>query len=137
MSWWSSATITRTGIATATVHQGAGLSLETAAGGSIGALEEMRAAFALEVAALYRPVGEQPYMVERVAVAAAPTATHRPAERLVFDAAAWRLATCGCAPLMIRDALWLVDNPFEPPAATWLFMPLADGILIATGGKWR
>jgi GAF domain-containing protein len=132
------------------------VSLETAPGGSIGAigrtaqalvgattlpelaqgaLEDVRAALALEVAALYLSAGDDPLVVDRFAVAT--TTARQVLERLVFDSAAWRLATCGRAPLVIRDGgIWLVEHPFSPPAAVWLLLPLATGIFIATNGDW-
>ena len=98
---------------------------------------EVCAALGLEVAALYLAAGDPPRVLERFAVAAAATAKRHVLERLVFDAAAWQLATCGTAPLVIRDGgRWLVEHPFTPPAAVWLLLPLGTGIFIATNRDW-
>ena len=52
----------------------------------------------LEVAALYLPVGDAQLVFELFAVAAATSATHEPAARVVLDDAAWQLAVRGVAP---------------------------------------
>ena len=90
-----------------------------------GALEEMREALALEVAALYVPIGDRP-VLERFAVAGSPP--ERPLERLVFDQEAWRFAVEGASPLVMRDrGAWLIEHPFSPPADAWLVLPLGTG----------
>jgi hypothetical protein len=102
---------------------------------AVGPLEELRAALAFEVAALYLPAGGPPPVLERFAVAAA--GTRQTVARIVFDQAAWRLATCGGAPLVIREGgIWLVEHPFTPPVTAWLLLPLVTGIFIATNGEW-
>jgi signal transduction histidine kinase len=90
------------------------------------ALEEMRDALELEVAALYiAPGGERP-MLERFATAGA--AERCPLERLVFDVEAWQFAVNSDSPLVMRDrGAWLMDHPFEPPADAWLVLPLGTG----------
>jgi hypothetical protein len=87
----------------------------------------------LEVAALYLPTGDAQLVLELFAVAAATTATHEPAARVVLDDAAWRLAVQSVAPLVIcGDGRWLMEHPFNPPAARWLLIPLAcHGMVIA------
>jgi signal transduction histidine kinase len=87
-----------------------------------GALEEMRDALGLEVAALYVPRGDRP-VLERFAVAGAPP--DRPLERLVFDDEAWRFTMQGASPLVMRDrGAWLMEHPFSPPADAWIVLPL-------------
>jgi signal transduction histidine kinase len=87
-----------------------------------GALEEMRDALALEVAALYVPHSDRP-VLHRFAVAGSPH--DRPLERLVFDEEAWRFAMQGGSPLVMRDrGAWLMDHPFAPPADAWIVLPL-------------
>ena len=87
----------------------------------------------LEVAALYLPARDAQPVLELFAVAAATSATHEPAARLVLDAAAWRLAITSAAPLVIcGDGGWLMEHPFNPPAKRWLLLPLAcHGMVIA------
>ena len=87
----------------------------------------------LEVAALYLPAQDAQLVLELFAVAAAASATHQPAARLVLDDAAWRLAVKSVAPLvMCGDGGWLMEHPFNPPAKRWLLLPLAcHGMVIA------
>jgi signal transduction histidine kinase len=90
-----------------------------------GALEEMRDALGLAIAALYVPPGDGP-VLERVAVTA--SAPVRARERLVFDEEAWQLAVQGDAPLVLHDrGEWLMEHPFSPPADAWLVLPLGTG----------
>ncbi len=90
-----------------------------------GALEEMRDALGLAIAALYVPPGDGP-VLERVAVTA--SAPIRARERLVFDEEAWQLAVQGDAPLVLHDrGEWLLEHPFTPPADAWLVLPLGTG----------
>jgi signal transduction histidine kinase len=92
-----------------------------------GALEEMRDALGLELAALYL-LGDPSPVLEHFATASDGVTERRPRERLVFDAEAWRLAVQGDAPLLMRDpGTWLMDHPFEPPAGNWLVLPLGTG----------
>jgi signal transduction histidine kinase len=105
-----------------------------------GALEEMRDALGLEVAALYL-AGDAPPVLEHFATAADEATALCPRERLVFDDEAWRLAVQGDAPLLMRDrGTWLMDHPFEPPARSWLVLPLGAGprrlgVVIAAAGR--
>ena len=87
----------------------------------------------LEVAALYLPAGDAQLVFELFAVAAATSARHEPAARVVLDEAAWRLAVHGAAPLVIcGNGGWLMEHPFDPPAAKWMLLPLAcHGMVIA------
>jgi len=99
-----------------------------------GALEEMRDALGLEVAALYLPSGDGSPALERLEVAGSGRAAR---DRLVFDEEAWRLAVQGDAPLVMHDrGTWLMNHPFAPPADSWLVLPLGDrlGVVIAAPG---
>lgn len=86
-----------------------------------GALDEMRSALGLDAAALYLPDADghpvlRRYVGDQVA-----------AGQLSFDEEAWRLAVARGAPIVLREpASWLVENPFDPPAADWLILPLAS-----------
>jgi signal transduction histidine kinase len=92
-----------------------------------GALAEMRHALGLEVATLYVLCDSRPVLEHCVTVADEATPL-RPRERLVFDDEAWQLAVQGDAPLLMRDrGTWLIEHPFEPPAANWLVLPLGSG----------
>ena len=91
------------------------------------ALGEMREALGLAVAALYLPEpGRQALRLH--VVSAAPGVGLAPRPEVDFDAAAWRLAVSGGAPLVFQEpAGWLGANPFEPAADFWLVLPLAHG----------
>jgi signal transduction histidine kinase len=96
-----------------------------------GALEELRDALGLELAALYLPAGDGTPALERLEIAGSGREAR---DRLVFDAEAWRLAVQGDAPLLMHDrGEWLMQHPFTPPAASWLVLPLGDrlGVVIA------
>jgi signal transduction histidine kinase len=86
------------------------------------ALEEMREALHLQLAALYLPDADGlPVLRRYVGDGAA-------AQELSFDEEAWRLAIAGGAPIVLREAAsWLVENPFTPPASDWLILPLVTG----------
>ena len=90
-----------------------------------GALEEMRDALGLEVAALYVPRGDGPVLERLTMTTGAPV---RARARLVFDEEAWRLAVQGDAPLLLHDrGDWLMEHPFTPPVNAWLVLPLGSG----------
>ena len=92
-----------------------------------GALEEMRDALGLDIAALYVPPGSRP-VLGCVAVATRTPPQVQARERLVFDEEAWRLAVQGAAPLVLHDrGEWLIEHPFTPPADAWLVLPLGTG----------
>jgi nitrate/nitrite-specific signal transduction histidine kinase len=96
-----------------------------------GALEELRDALGLEVAALYLPAGDGSPALERLEVAGSGREARA---RLVFDEEAWRLAVQGDAPLLLHErGDWLMQHPFTPPADSWLVLPLGDrlGVVIA------
>jgi signal transduction histidine kinase len=90
-----------------------------------GALDEIRDALGLAIAALYVPTGHGP-VLERLAVTASAPVHAR--DRLVFDEEAWQLAVQGDAPLVLHDrGEWLMEHPFSPPADAWLVLPLGTG----------
>ena len=84
------------------------------------ALEAMRVTLDLEATVLYLPdAGGRPLLTRFTGEPGAR-------EQLDFDPAAWRLAIAGGHPIVFNEpAGWLVPNPFEPPAAHWLAVPLA------------
>ena len=85
------------------------------------ALEEMRDALDLRLAALYLPDADGLPVLRRYVGDGA-------AEELSFDEEAWRLAIAGGAPIVLREAAsWLVENPFSPPANDWVILPLVTG----------
>ena len=61
----------------------------------------------------------------------------RARDEVSFDDEAWQLAVASGAPLLFREeASWLVANPFEPPAGSWLVVPLVSearlvGVVVA------
>jgi signal transduction histidine kinase len=94
------------------------------------ALDAMRATLDLEAAALYLPdAAGRPLLVRFTGDAAR--------EQLDFDPAAWQLAIAGGHPLVFNEpAGWLLPNPFHPPAAHWMVVPLATaerlvGVVVA------
>lgn len=103
------------------------------------ALAELRDALALEIAVLYLPAeSARPALVRYVTSAAGESLMKARAE-VSFDEEAWRLAVASGVPLVFHEeAGWLVTNPFEPPAGSWLVLPLAGGgrllgVIIAAG----
>ena len=101
------------------------------------ALGEMRDALGLELVVLYLPrVGEEPSLQRYISSTGAETGT-RARDEVAFEDEAWRLAVASGAPLVFRDeASWLVPNPFEPPAQSWLVVPLVSekrlvGVVVA------
>jgi signal transduction histidine kinase len=101
------------------------------------ALDEMRDGLGLELVALYLPRFGEAATLQRHITSAGEHAGTRARDELAFDDEAWQLATMSGAPLVFREeASWLVANPFVPPAASWLVMPLASerslvGVVIA------
>jgi signal transduction histidine kinase len=92
------------------------------------ALAELREALELEIAVLYLPAESgRRALVRYVTSAAGDSAVQAHAE-VSFDEEAWRLAVASGVPLVFHEeASWLVTNPFEPPASSWLVLPLAGG----------
>jgi signal transduction histidine kinase len=101
------------------------------------ALDEMRDGLGLELVALYLPRFGEAATLQRYITSAGEGTGTRARDELAFDDEAWQLATMSGAPLVFRDeASWLVANPFEPPAISWLVMPLVSernlvGVVIA------
>jgi signal transduction histidine kinase len=105
------------------------------------ALAELREALALEIAVLYLPAeSARPALVPYVTSAAGDSPIEARAE-VSFDEEAWRLAVASGVPLIFHEeAGWLVTNPFEPSATSWLVLPLAGGgpllgVIIAAGRR--
>ena len=105
------------------------------------ALAEMRDVLALELAVLYLPRPGPPPHLQRYVASAAETASARARDEVSFDDEAWRLAVASGVPLIFREeASWLVANPFEPPADSWLVLPLASerrliGVTVAAAAR--
>ena len=101
------------------------------------ALGEMREALGLELSVLYLPRPGAVPSLQRYVASAAGTATVRARDEVSFDDEAWRLAVASGVPLLFREeASWLVANPFEPPAESWLVLPLRSearlvGVVVA------
>ena len=106
-----------------------------------GALAEIRDALALELAVLYLPRSGPPPNLQRYVASAAETASCRARDQVSFDDEAWRLAVASGVPLVFREeASWLVANPFEPPADSWLVLPLVSereliGVTVAAAAR--
>jgi signal transduction histidine kinase len=88
-------------------------------------LAEMRDALNMEVATLYLPDGRGRPLLHRQVTAADGDSELRAACEVVFDEEAWRLAVAGGVPLVFNEeGSWLVANPFQPAASSWLVLPL-------------
>ncbi len=86
------------------------------------ALTEMRAALGLGPAVLYLPDPDGRPALQRFVESGGECAR----AELSFDEEAWKLAVAGGRPLVfLEEGSWLVANPFQPPAASWLALPLA------------
>jgi signal transduction histidine kinase len=89
------------------------------------ALDAMRATMDLQVCVLYLPDAAERPLLTRFE-AAPRAAAHSTRDEIGFDPAAWQLAIAGGHPLVFNEpAGWVVPNPFDPPAAHWLVVPLA------------
>src|SRR5688500_13026913 len=90
-----------------------------------GALDEIRDALGLDLAARYAPPDDSRPVLVRVATAPGTPHVSVDRERLVFDDDAWRLAVQHDAPLVLRErGEWLVEHPFTPPVDSWFLLPL-------------
>ena len=104
------------------------------------ALGEMRDALGLELVVLYLPRTEDGPRLQRYITSAGGTVATRARDEVAFDDEAWHLAIASGAPLVFREAAsWLVANPFEPPAQSWLVVPLVSekhlvGVVVAAAG---
>lgn len=89
------------------------------------ALAEMRDSLDLRTAALYLSLPDDPATLHRYVTCADPSGGPAARNELRFDEEAWRLTAAGGAPLVFQEpAGWLTVNPFEPPAESWLLLPL-------------
>ena len=92
-----------------------------------GALEEMRDGLDLDLAALYLPDPTARTTLSRYVASSAEWVETAAREELAFDEEAWRLAIGSGLPLVFHEpASWLVANPFEPAASSWLVLPLVS-----------
>src|SRR3954453_18309532 len=81
----------------------------------------MREALRLHNAALYLPDADGAAVLRRYV-------GEDVAEELSFSAEAWQVAIASGAPIVLRGgASWRVHNPFAPPAADWMILPLVTG----------
>ena len=88
-------------------------------------LAEMRESLDLPIAVLYLSAPDEPHVLHRYVTCADSSAEVTARDELRFDDEAWRLASVGGAPLVFQEpASWLAENPFEPPAESWLLLPL-------------
>jgi signal transduction histidine kinase len=105
------------------------------------ALDEMRDALGLELVALYLPTADERRGLRRFVTSLGASPARRARDEVSFDDEAWRLAVASGAPLLFREeASWLVANPFEPPAGSWLVVPLVSearlvGVVVAAAHR--
>jgi signal transduction histidine kinase len=105
------------------------------------ALGEMREALGLELVALYLPTADERPSLRRFVTSPRASPAVRARDEVSFDDEAWRLAIASGAPLLFRDeASWLVANPFDPPAGSWLVVPLVSearlvGVVVAAASR--
>ncbi len=93
------------------------------------ALAEISRALGLDVAAMYLPDRAGLPILRRLRIVAEADQQIRVSESLSFQPEAWHFVAKSRGPLVFRErAGWVVENPFEPPADSWLVLPLvADG----------
>lgn len=105
---------------------------------SEGALREMRETLGLAVVAMYvtevaappaPPRDRGAVRLRRFTASPADRGTVQPRDDIVVDREAWAMLSSAGAPLVFREAAaWLIANPFDPPAESWMVLPLrADG----------
>ena len=105
------------------------------------ALGEMREALALDVAVLYLPAVEGVRKLRRYVTSTGAKSATSATEELSFDEEAWHLAVASGLPLLFHEqGSWLAANPFDPPASSWLVLPLVSGgatlgVVAAASGK--
>jgi signal transduction histidine kinase len=101
------------------------------------ALDEMRDGLGLELVVLYLPRFAEAATLQRYVTSAGNGVAARARDEVAFDDEAWQLAALSGAPLVFREeASWLVANPFDPPARSWLVVPLVSerrlvGVVVA------
>lgn len=104
-------------------------------------LAEVREALDLELASLYLPDGSGHPLLERRFSAARGGTTIRASGEIAFDEEAWGLAIGSGLPLVFQEeGSWLVANPFEPAANSWLVLPLRSsgrllGVVVAASAQ--
>ena len=104
-------------------------------------LAEAREALDLELASLYLPDGSGRPLLERRFSAARGGTTIRASGEIAFDEEAWGLAVGSGLPLVFQEeGSWLVANPFEPAANSWLVLPLRSsgrliGVVVAASSQ--
>ena len=98
----------------------------------------MRDGLGLELVVLYLPRFAEAATLQRYVTSAGNGVAARARDEVAFDDEAWQLAALSGAPLVFREeASWLVANPFEPPARSWLVVPLVSerrlvGVVVAS-----
>ncbi len=101
------------------------------------ALDEMRDGLGLEPVVLYLPRFAEAATLQRYVSSAGNGTAVRVDDEMAFDDEAWQLAALSGAPMVFREeASWLVANPFDPPARSWLVVPLTSerrlvGVVVA------
>src|SRR5271168_3320869 len=101
----------------------------------------MREVLELEVASLYLPDATGRPLLHQHVTAAGGDSEVQVAREVVFDEEAWRLAVAGGVPLVFNEeGSWLVANPFEPAASSWLVLPLHSnrsvvGVVLAASAR--
>jgi two-component system nitrate/nitrite sensor histidine kinase NarX len=88
----------------------------------------MREALDLDVAVLYLPAVEGVRKLRRYVASAGGDVDTVAQDEISFDEEAWRLAIASGMPLLFHEqGSWLATNPFEPPASSWMVLPLVSG----------
>jgi signal transduction histidine kinase len=91
------------------------------------ALDEIRDGLGLELVVLYLPRFAEAASLQRYVTSTGNGVVARARDEVAFDDEAWQLAALSGAPLVFREeASWLVANPFEPAAESWLVVPLVS-----------
>jgi signal transduction histidine kinase len=104
---------------------------------SEGALRQMRETLGLAVAAMYvadvdpsaAPRDRDAVRLRRYTASTEGGSALQPRAEILVDREAWAMLSSAGAPLVFREAAaWLIANPFDPPAQSWMVLPLrADG----------
>jgi signal transduction histidine kinase len=97
-----------------------------------GALDEIADALGFDRAVMYLPSSDGRPSLVRFGASRRGSGTVDAAPTLTFEDAAWRFLVVRSSPLVfLGSSGWLVENPFEPPAASWLVLPLvAEGAFV-------
>ena len=96
------------------------------------ALDEISDALGFELAVMYLPDPDGAPVLVRFDASQRSGPGTTAAGTLVFEPAAWQFLATRSGPLVfLEPAGWLVANPFDPPAESWLVLPLvAEGALV-------